>query len=229
MAIVKENEKHEEPGFSQESAAEDIVAGFIRNNRKPLFALLAVIAAGIIGFVAAYTVRDALSKKAIARVDEYARRVQELGGADSTEADALLEELNAFAPGSFGYAAAKAYSLAAGLYAERKDWAKAEEAWLASSQKAPKTFFAPFSLYNAAVAAEEQGNLDNAVDYHLKCIEYGGLNPAAARSQFSIGRIRESQNNREAALEAYRKVIESWPDDATWANLAQSRIIGLDG
>jgi tetratricopeptide (TPR) repeat protein len=227
--MAKENEKHEEVGFTGESATEDIIAGFIRNNRKPLFVLLVLIAAGITGFIAAYTVRDALSKKAVARVDEYARRVQELGDAGSQEAAALLEELNAFAPKTFGYAAGKAYSLAAGIYAGRKEWDKAEEAWSASAKKAPKTFLAPFSLYNAAVAAEERGNLENAVEYHLKCIEYQGLNPAAARSQFSIGRIRERQNNREAALEAYRKVIEGWPEDATWANLARSRIISLGG
>jgi tetratricopeptide (TPR) repeat protein len=223
MAIEKEKEAEKKELVS----TEDIIAGFIGNNRKPLLALLICAAAAVIVFIAAYTVRDALAKKAITRVDGYARRIQELSGGDSPEAAALLEELNAFAPSSFGYAAGKAYSLAAGIHAGRKEWDKAEEAWLKSAKKAPKTFLAPFSLYNAAVAAEEQGKLDKSVEYHTMCIEYQGLNPAAARSQFSIGRIEEARNNRDAALEAYRKVIQNWPEDGTWASLAQSRIISL--
>jgi tetratricopeptide (TPR) repeat protein len=225
MAIINENEK---TVFSKESSTEDIVAGFIRNNRKALFVLLVLIVTGIAGFIAIATVRDVLSKRAIARVDGYARRVRELPGAGSPEAAALVEELNAFAPGSFGYASGKTYSLAGGIYAGRSEWDKAEEAWFASARKASKTFIVPFSLYNAAAAAEEQGKLDKSIEYHIMCIGYQGFNPVAARSQFSIGRIWEIQNNRDAALEAYRKVIENWPEN-TWANLARSRIISLGG
>jgi tetratricopeptide (TPR) repeat protein len=221
MALHREKEKYEETG------AEDIVAGFIRNNRKALAAVLILAAAAVIGFIAFYAVKDTLGKKAIARVEEYARRAGELAAADDADAEPLLEELNAFAQKNFGYAAAKAYSLAAGIYADRKEWDAAEEAWLAARKKAPKIFLAPFSLYNAAVAAEEQGKLDEAAGHYARCVEYQGINPAAIRSQFAIGRIREQQNDREGALEAYRKVVQNWPSDSNWTNLAQSRIISL--
>lgn len=221
MALHREKEKYEETG------AEDIIAGFIRNNRKVLAAVLALAAAAVIVFIASYAVKDALGKRAIARVEEYARRAGELAAADDADADPLLEELNAFARKNFGYAAARAYSLAAGIYADREEWAAAEQAWLAAGKKAPEIFLAPFTLYNAAVAAEEQGKLDEAAEYHALCAGYQGINPAAVRSQFSIGRIRERQNDREGALEAYRKVVQNWPSDSNWTNLAQSRIIAL--
>ena len=222
MASVKEK------GAEREN--EDKIVNFIQNHRRTLLAVLLLVVAGAVLFIAGYAIKDALEKKAIARVDEFSRRLNEIEGLkeNPSAADGILEEINAFAPGSFGYAAARAYSLAAGIYALKKEWPAAEEAWAAAARKAPKIFLAPFALYNAAVAAEEQGNPEKSVEYHSRCVEYQGINPAAARSQFSIGRIREGQNNREGALEAYRKVIEKWPNDTNWANLAHSRIIVLE-
>jgi len=52
--------------------------------------------------------------------------------------------------------------------------------------------------------------------------------PAAPRAQFSVGRLRESLNEDEKAIEAYRAVISSWPNDQVWTNLARSRIIALE-
>jgi tetratricopeptide (TPR) repeat protein len=223
MSMAKETEK------TEELSGGDRVALFIQNHRRPLLIVLAVIAVGIIGFIAAFSVVNALQKNAIVQVDEYASRLAELGDPGSSEADALLEELNDFAPKTFGYAAGKAYSLIGEIHAARKEWALAEEVWFTSSKKAPKIFLAPFSLFNAGVAAEEQGKLDKALEYHALCVEYSGLNPAAVRAQFSIGRIQEQRNNTEDAIEAYRKVIENWGNNTNWSNLARSRIIALGG
>jgi tetratricopeptide (TPR) repeat protein len=220
---TKETEK------SEEFTAGDRAALFIQNHRRPLLIILAVIAVGIVGFIAAFSVINALQKSAIVRVDEYAKRLAETGDPASSEADGLLEELNDFAPKTFGYSAGKAWSLIAEIHAARKEWALAEEAWFTSSKKAPKIFLAPFSLFNAGVAAEEQGNLDKAIEYHTRCVEYGELNPAAVRAQFSIGRIQEQRNNTEEAIEAYRKVIENWSGNTNWSSLARSRIIALGG
>jgi tetratricopeptide (TPR) repeat protein len=212
---------------NEELSAGDALALFIQNHRRPLLVVLAVIALGIIGFIAVFSIVNVLQKNAIVRVDEYARRFAELSDPGSSEADGLLEDLNDFAPKTFGYSAGKAYSLIAEIHAARKEWAPAEEAWFTSSQKASKIFLAPFSLFNAGVAAEEQGKLDKALEYLTLCVEFDGLNPAAARAQFSIGRIEEQRNNRENAIEAYRKVIENWDSNANWSNLARSRIIAL--
>ncbi|MDR1507869.1 MAG: tetratricopeptide repeat protein [Treponema sp.] len=223
MATTKEKEKKED------LSAGDAAALFIHNHRRPIQVVMAVIAVGIIGFIATVSVRGALEKKAIIRVDEYARRFAELGDpASASGTDTLLEELNEFAPKTFGYAAGKAYSLAAEIYAAKNEWALAEEAWVAAAKKAPKIFLTPFSLYSAAVAAEEQGKLDKAIEYHTLCVEYAGLNPAAAHSQFSIGRILEQRNNKEEAIAAYRKVIENWSGNTNWSNLARNRIIALE-
>jgi tetratricopeptide (TPR) repeat protein len=83
------------------------------------------------------------------------------------------------------------------------------------------------SFFNAAVAAEEQDNAEAAIGYYTKVLEYKDVFPEAARAQFTVGRLEESRNNREAALSAYRNVLSIWPGDPVWPNLAQSRVLAL--
>jgi tetratricopeptide (TPR) repeat protein len=216
---------------TEELSAAVKITDFIQNNRGMLIVLLAVVVIGVAGFIAFYTVRNVLQKNAVVKYEEFERRLEELGDpgelAGSDELKTLQEEINAFAASSFGYAAGKAYSLSGSIYAAGKNWKEAEESWLASSQKADRLYLAPLSLYNAAAAAEEQGKLDTAIEYYGRTLTYSGLFPAAVRAQFSIGRLYEKQNNKEAAIEAYRTVIEKWPNDPYWTNFAHSRIISL--
>jgi tetratricopeptide (TPR) repeat protein len=210
----------------------DKIALFLQKYRAAFWGVLGIMIAGVIGSVLFFTVRNVLQNKAIVTLEAFEKRKTDLGdladASKSMEVQALLEEINAFAPKTFGYASAKAYSLAADIYAVRGEWAPAEEAWAASAGRSPGIYLAPLSLYNAAVAAEEQGNLDKAVEYYNRALAFPGIFPASQRAQFNIGRIYEAQNNKEAASEAYRNLIEKSSSDSNWAKLAQSRIIFLE-
>jgi tetratricopeptide (TPR) repeat protein len=224
MAAMED--KKEKRGFS------DIVADFIRNKRRELLIATVAILAIAIGFIAGYAIRSSLREKADSAVEDFARRYEVLvidlnEPEKAGETQALLEELNDFAKKHSGHAGARAYSLAASIYAEQKNWALAESAWKSSAKKAGKSYLAPVSLFNAAVAAEEQGNLDQAIELYAESAAHISDFPAAARAQFAIGRLRESQGNAQAALEAYKVIAEKWANESTWINLAQSRIIFL--
>jgi tetratricopeptide (TPR) repeat protein len=219
-------EKKEKRGFG------DALADFIQNNRRELLISMTAILVVVVGFVAGYAIRAAASEKAINAVEEFARRYEvlviDLNEPEKAEdARALLEELDAFAKKNSRYAGARAYSLAASIYAEQKNWALAESAWRNSAQKAGNSYLQPVSLFNAAVAAEEQGNLDQAIELYAESAAHASDFPAAARAQFAIGRLREAQGDTEAALSAYQLIPEKWSDESTWINLAQSRIIVL--
>ena len=209
----------------------DKIAWFLHKHRSILLVLVIIIASGIAFSVAFFTIRGAMEKKAIAKVENYERRMNELGiqygDAYSAGADTLLEELNAFAPSTFGYAASRAYSLAAEIYFSRNDWGRAEESWVNAARKAPKIYLTPLSLFNAAVAAEEGGQLEAALGYYKESLEFPGGYPAAARARFNIGRIHEGRNEKGIAREAYLDLIEKNPN-SPWANLAQNRLIVLE-
>jgi tetratricopeptide (TPR) repeat protein len=214
------------------SVREGIIS-FIQKYRKGLIGGAAAIVVFFVALVAGLTIRDTLQSKAIQQVEDFNDRYEALRFDISDlskegEVTALLDELTLFAGNHSAYAGGRAYAIIGSINADRKNWAEAEQAWTQAARKTAKTYLAPVSLFNAAVAAEEQGNIPQAIALYTESIGYGAEFPAAARAQFAIGRLQEEQRNKEGALEAYRAVIESWPSETIWTSLANSRIIALE-
>ncbi|MFP3043003.1 tetratricopeptide repeat protein [Treponema primitia] len=210
----------------------DGLADFIQRNRKKLLITMILAVVIVIGFITGFTIRDVVQEKAINAVEDFSQRYDILvidinEASKAEEVRALLDELSAFGEKHSGYAGSRAYSLVASIYMERKDWGEAEKAWTRSAKLAGKSYLAPVALFNAAVAAEEQGNLAEAISFYSESAAHVSDFPGAARAQFSIGRLNESQGDTQAALEAYRLISEKWANETTWVNLAQDRIITL--
>jgi tetratricopeptide (TPR) repeat protein len=206
---------------------------FIQNNRRKIFIFLGCVVVLLAAFIGAFAIRDGLRARNIRRVEEFTRRYDALRFSIAEESSAgetaaLLEDLSVFASRASGYPGSRAYTLIAGIQGDKKEWAEAEEAWRQAAKKAGKSYLAPLALYNAAVAAEEQGKILEAVALYAECLTFADSFPSAPRVQFAIGRLEEKRGDREAALEAYRTLRADWPNEATWRNLAQSRIIELD-
>jgi tetratricopeptide (TPR) repeat protein len=240
-AATDAQKKNDEISFTEK------LNDFIQKNRRSLFiglvSVIVILAALIVFSVA----REKVLTKALSQADSLNKRYEELkpfigseepsdgvtsdiGTNDAVkqaEIHLLLEDLSFFERKNSGFAAARAYNISAAIYADQKKWAEAEEAWTKAAKAAGKSYFAPVSLFNAAVAAEEQGNNDSAIDLYTRALGFGNVFPSAARAQFSLGRLEEGRNNKEAALEAYRSVLSKWPNDPVWPNLAQSRILIL--
>ncbi|MDR1470522.1 MAG: tetratricopeptide repeat protein [Spirochaetaceae bacterium] len=211
-------------------------ADFLQQKRKLFAGLLAAVIGAIAVFFIAAGVLDADTKKKLAALEGLIERYDQLADLIGNEADdaasgieTLRGDLEAFAEGAGGYAGAKAWSLVGNIYAKEKKWADAENAFEQSAQKGAKTHLSGPSLFNAGIAAEEGGNAAKAIDYFTRSAD-APTSVIGARAQFSIGRLQETQGDREAARLAYRKVIEDYPDYSgeTWRNLAQSRLIVLD-
>ena len=210
---------------------------FMQKNRMKFIVGFISLFVILAGFIIGFSVYDKARAKAFTKIDEFERQYEELQshiGSEAPEAvskqveiDALLEELAAFQKKNSGFASARAYCISAGIYEKQKKWAEAEKAWFDSANAAKKSYLAPVSLFNAAVAAEEQGNAESAIEFYKKALDFGNTFIGAARAQFSVGRLEESRNNREAAIEAYTSLVNKWPNDPVWSNLAHSRILIL--
>jgi len=235
MAAAKEKKERNKKTTS--SVINEKLNDFVQKNRRILVLGLIVVVVILIGFIVSISVRQKIQTAAFSKLDGYSQRYEDLKsyiGSDKPDAASkqgdittLLNDLSAFQKKNYGFAAAKAYSLSAGIYDTQKNWADAEKAWSAAAKAAPKSYLAPVSVFNAAVASEEQGNIAQAIDYYTQALTYGNEFPSAARAQFSVGRLQESQNNKDAALSAYKNLVSKWPSDPLWANLAQSRIMVL--
>ncbi|MCL2833000.1 MAG: tetratricopeptide repeat protein [Treponema sp.] len=222
---------------TDKSGIGDKVNELIQKNRKPLvFTLMGIIAAVII-LIAYFSIRDSVVSKAFSKIDEFDRRYQAITAetadtqdqqnARSQEIGALMDELTQFEKKNSGYAAARAYAISASIYEAQADWASVENAWVSAASAAPKTYFAPVAYFNAATAAEQQGNNERAIELYTKAVDFGVQFPAAPRAQFSIGRIYESMGNTNAALAAYQALVGQGSQDQIWVNLAHNRILVL--
>jgi tetratricopeptide (TPR) repeat protein len=206
----------------------------VQKNRKPILISLGLAFVLLAGIITTLALTDVFRKKAIAGVEELSRRYEALRFTITEESAAadvetLLGDLASFAKKHSGYAGARSWSIIGGIHGDKKEWAEAEAAWREAAKAAPKTYLAPLSLFNAAVAAEEQGKSQEAIDLYTQSLAAGpAAFPAASHAQFAIGRLREGLNEKDAAIEAYRSVSAKWPNDLFWIKLAQNRIIALE-
>ncbi|MDR0785226.1 MAG: tetratricopeptide repeat protein [Treponema sp.] len=224
LETMKPVEMEDKGGFAQQ------LSDFIQKNRMGFLIGLIVIIVGIIAFSIVNGVAGTLKTKAIAQVEDFSSRFDALqidinSEEKAADVQTLLDELAAFAPKYKGYAGARAFSIMANIYVDKNNWVEAEKAWNNAAVAGAGAYIEPVALYNAAVAVEEQGDLPRAIEIYAQAADFDF--PAASRAQFAIGRLNESQNNKDAALEAYRVLLSKWPNDQVWSNLAQSRIISL--
>jgi len=210
---------------------------FMQKNRRYLALGFISIVVVLLGIIVFQTINDKIQSKALSRMDEFERRYQmmkyfindsePLEASVQGELDSIIDELNTFKKKNYGFAAARANYLIANIYGDQKKWELAEIAWKETARIASNSYLAPIAVFNAAVAAEESGKTEAAIELYTRATNYGKNFFASPRAQFSIGRLEESRNNRQAALEAYRNLVSNWPFDVYWTNLAQSRIISL--
>jgi len=228
--MQKQNEKH---GADNDANASEKINEFIQKNRKPIVISAVSLLVILIAVIAALSLMDMFRNRAIAAVEELNDRYETMLPSITEEyfsedVNSLLEELTEFANKNSGYAGGRAWLMIGGIHAAKKDWAPAEAAYASAARTASKNYLAPIAWFNAAAAAEEQGKTAEAIEYYSSSLAVPSTFSAAPRAQFSVGRLHETLNEDEKAIEAYRAVISGWSYDQIWSNLARSRIIALE-
>ena len=209
------------------------INSFIQKHRKPIYISAAVVLLLLILCIAAFSLLDVFRGKAVSAAEELSARYEALHDSINEDYSAvdvanLLDDLEKFAKKNSGYSGSRAWTLIAKIHSDRKEWPEAETSWIAAAEAAGKTYLAPVAWFNAAAAAEEQDKVEEAITYYSSSISSPSGFPSASRAQFAIGRLRESLNQNDEAITAYRAVITGWPHDTIWSNLAHSRIIALE-
>ena len=222
-----------------ESKAGELILNFIQNNRKKILIGFIAIVVVLLGALLTVSIRDNIMESRLLQLDEFERRFMDILSIDEfnftedlavermNEIFILLDDLENFQRRSFGFALARAHGLSADIFWFMSEWDLAERAWMDSARAARNTYLEPLSIFNAAVAAEQQGNITGAIAHYRRVLELRDNFPSPARAQFAIGRLEESRQNYDDAMFAYRTLTLTWPNDSQWASLAHSRIIAL--
>jgi len=209
------------------------LSDFLRKFRVIIIAAFAaiVLAIAVIAIVSAINegAANASSARAEKLVDDYDAYLGESDQAKKAELEkavlASADEIASKWPRLF--AAQRARSIKADVFESKEDWASAEKEWLAAVDAAPTSYLAPIALQRAATAAEELGASDRAVDCYKRLIaKYEGATIGIPHAYFALGRLAEGSKDYAAAMENYKKIVSTWPDD-DWTKLATDRIIAL--
>ncbi|MGB4572159.1 MAG: hypothetical protein WBH97_04965 [Rectinemataceae bacterium] len=204
---------------------------YVRKHRKILIAISAVIVAAVLAIGIYSVVSNSRAEKAAEAMETARTNITAWSGeadeAKKTELKtALVAELETLAkkwPRTFS--AQEALFAKAGISLQDKDYEGAESGYLAAADRLPKTYLAPIALEAAAIAAEERGAADKAVEYYGRIVaNYKELAPNTAHAYFSLGRLAEGRAEWSVALENYEKLSADHPD-SDWTKLAKDRII----
>ncbi|HWR10922.1 MAG TPA: tetratricopeptide repeat protein [Rectinemataceae bacterium] len=225
--IIRPDNEEEKKDFIQK------LSDFV-SKKRVIFLSIAGALAGILLIVGVYSIVSNSHAENSSRAMEEVRTKIAAWNDESEEAkkteleSGIMADIDDVAkkwPKSF--AAQQALFTKSSLYAVKKDWANAETASLEASKILPKTYLAPLALESAAVAAEEQGKADVALEYYSKIIaQYKEDTPNLSHAYFSVARLNEAKSDWKAALESYNKILSDFPD-TDWAKLAKDRVVYL--
>jgi tetratricopeptide (TPR) repeat protein len=209
------------------------LSDFIRKFRVALIAALAAIVLAIAAIAAVSAIKDSAVKASAARAEKLLEDYSAYAGQSDAAKKAELEKALLASADEIAskwprlFAAQRALSVKADVFEGKADWASAEKAWLAAVEAVPDSYLAPIALQRAAVAAEEQGANDRAIAAYKRLVaKYEGAAIGFPHAYFALGRLSEATKDYAAAMESYKKIVTTWPDD-DWTKLATDRIIAL--
>ncbi|HNY22556.1 MAG TPA: tetratricopeptide repeat protein [Treponemataceae bacterium] len=219
------NHSEEKMSFAQK------INDFLAKSRTVILVTLAVLVIAL-GAIFAYSViNDNRKEAAFESVDsvvtkwEEARAASDKSGLAASE-DGFIASLQKVADSNKANFGGTRANMAMGeIYFSRKDWQNAQKNYLAAISCSPNAYTAGINYFNAGVCADELGNPEDAVKYLTKASECENF-AMKSRALFNLGRVEEQRSNKDAALAAYGKLVEKYPDD-DWSLLAESRIIAL--
>lgn len=210
----------------------DKLSHFLARHRVVLIVLLVVVALAIVGLFVGLEISTNRTQRSLVLVEElqisYDHWIlldQELRTSEFATLVAEIDSLLESYPRT--YAAQRATFLHAHALTELEQWAEASERYVDLADRFPDAYLAPISLTQAAVATENAGDPDLALNILNRLVgDYDAKSAEIPRALFSIGRINERLDNIVDAAESYNRLIDDYPG-SSWTNLARDRIITL--
>ena len=210
----------------------DKVANFLQRHRRKMIIIMATLLGVLIVLITYFEIKKSnMEKSAIliekAEKDFYDFRSEkdtEIKNKKLTSLSKSLDEIIGLYKGH--YAAQRALYLKAELAFEKKDWELAAKTWIEMATQNPTNYLSSIARMNAAISFEEQGNIDKAIEI-LNALSTSDTDfPEMPRVLFSQGRLNETKQNYQKAVEYYNRLIEEYAA-SSWTKIARDRILFL--
>ena len=214
-------------------------SSFLSSRGKLLLLLLILLILTIIGIAIYSEMRSSIIEKSTVLLEEvedkYGSEFSNLSeNMDEKKKTEIMETILSSLDDIIGkysnyYAGQRALFMKGEVYFADKQYDKAAENYSAFANKYKKSYLAPISLNNIAVCHEELGDNDAAISYYKKITEaYSNDFPNIPRVLFSLGRLYETKEDFNTAMEYYNMISDKYAD-SDWTILSKNRIIFLKG
>ncbi len=217
---------------NQETSGAQKIIQLIVRLRIPLIGIAAaVFVAVIIGFITQHISSNNEAEAAVLASDMQQSYYRWLQSYSDDEKANYLEQFTQYfekATNEFSdsYTGRLAIFLQGNIAYEQGDFPKAAESFEQLLNDNTGDHFASLAGINAALAYEEEGNTEKAIQTYEKITqEFDASCPEVPRALFSLGRLNESIDT-EQAMQWYQQITNGYPE-SDWTNLAENRMLFL--
>ena len=218
----------------EEMTFKDKLSQFLHSYKNVLIGIGGVLLVVLIGTAIYTAVHQNRLEDSSRQAEELISTYEDWQNAEEEEKKAELEqqirEQSASIQDSYSgmFAAQRAKLVLGQIEHAKENWEKAAGHFLEIADSTPKSYLAPVALMSAAVCKEEIGSYQEAISHYQRIFDqYGDTAPEAPHALFSIGRLYERQDEKDAALDAYNQLIDNF-SASNWTKLARDRIIYLN-
>ena len=209
------------------------LASFLQRNRTLLLSAFAALLTFVIIYAIVTEIIQSRNNRTTVLIEKAEETFEAWHAEDDEEKSAeigadLLTTLNSImADFPNMYAGQRGLFIRGVFFLETAQWDDAAVDFETLAERFPKSYLAPVSLINAAIAMEESANYEAAIQFYMRVIlEFEDISPEIPSTLFSIARLYDSIDDKENALLFYNQLVDQYPS-SSWTNLARSRIICL--
>ncbi len=206
---------------------------FMARHRRWLVLGAITAAVAIVAVVVIFEVRDRRLEESLTRVERAEDRYEEWGAAEGDDRESIEAEImstldDVISDYSRLYSAQRALFVRGRMHLEEERWEEAADDFRTLSERFPNSHLALIALSNKAVAWEQSGNLERALETYIDLSEErDARNPLRARALFSAGRLKEQLGDEDAAREHYNTLVSEYAE-SEWTKPARNRILVLE-
>ena len=203
----------------------------IEKHGKKLLIFLIVVPVILVSFIIFDSIRSNNKEHALVMLEELEEIIENFSQDETSvshdEIEGIVKEIHGETNNR--YVIHKSNFLFAMWNSLHMRWSQAEEIFYRMYEQKGRSHLREISIYNAAIAAEEQGNYEQAITYlEMYVADYSTVgSPLISRALFTLGRLHERIDDTDNAIRLYQQVIDQHSGSG-WVDLSKNRLVILN-